>query len=249
MFELLRLITATTVIAFGVLSLYTGIKFIKLWFLFREESLFHLGTLSLGMVAYFITIDIFITWNDTIFVELIMIKVVPVVLSILCLELSLFYLTLFANRKNLWEKYIPFFFGISFGTSLALLGLTPDSDQWFWSLLVISYSISLILISLLTIKIVQNSFILMKSEELQKEADRRFLSTLIFASTMLFGGAIVDIMIFSIMTFSGLDFWQETIILGGLISPPFLILTIWFVNRLFRNLEEANIVQIMNLLS
>ena len=249
MFELLRLITAATVIAFGVLSLYTGIKFIRLWYLFREESLFHLGMLSLGMVVYFITIDIFITWNDIIFVKSIMIKVIPIVLSILCLELSLFYLTLFVNRKTLWEKYIPFFFGISFGTSLALIGLTPESDQWFWSLLIISYGISLSLITLLTIKIIRNTIILINSEEIQKKADRRFLSTLIYTSIMLFGGAIADIMLFSIMTIIGFDFWRDIVIIGGFITPPFLILTIWFVNRLFRNLEEADIVQIMNLLS
>ena len=51
--NILTLVTAISVIAFSGLSLYTGSKFFIMWRTFREESLFHLGTLCFGMLVYF----------------------------------------------------------------------------------------------------------------------------------------------------------------------------------------------------
>ena len=249
MLEILRMLTALAIIAFGGLSLYTGIKFLKLWRVFKEEAIFHLGTLSLGMLVYFFIIEMLIILNDITMVDLLVKKGIPIVFSLLCLELSLFYLALFANRKTLWEKYIPFIFGIGFGTSIGLLGLTPDIDPWFWGLLIITYGVTLVLITILTIKILLRVFNLMKGDDLQDENDRRFLSTLVYASIFLFGGAIVDIIIFTILTFSGLEYWQEVIAIGGVITIPFLFLAIWIVQKFFRNLENANVIHVMNLLS
>jgi hypothetical protein len=249
MLEILRLLTALTVIAFGGLSLFIGVKFFRLWHLFREEAIFHLGTLSIGMLVYFFILELLIILDDIILVDLLVKKGLPIVFSILCLELSLFYLALFANRKTIWEKYIPFMFGIGFGTAIGLLGLTPDLDTWFWGLLLITYSISLTLITILTIRISFRVMSLLKGVDIQNEDDKRFLSTLVYATIFLFGGAILDIIMFTIMTFSGFEGWKDIITVGGVITAPLLLLAIWIVRKFFKNLEKANIIHVMNLLS
>jgi hypothetical protein len=247
--EILRILTALSVIAFGVLSIYTGLKFFRLWHLFKEEAIFHLGTLCFGMLGYFLILELLIILNDTALVDFLIKKGIPVIFSLLCLELSLFYLALFANRKSLWEKYIPFIFGIGFGTSIGLLGLTPESDPWFWTLLIITYTISISLTSILTIRISLRVLTLMKEDEIRSETDKRFLTTLIYATIMLFGGAIGDIFIFTLLTFSGKEYWQDVISMGGIITIPFLLLAIWVVRKLFRNIEKADVIHLMNLLS
>ena len=144
---------------------------------------------------------------------------------------------------------IPFIFGIGFGTSIALLGLTPESDPWFWTLLFITYGISISLTTILTTRILLRVTNLLKQDEIQNEADRRFLTTLVYAAIMLFGGAIGDIIIFTVLTFSGLEYWQDVISLGGVITIPILLFAFWVVRRFFRNLERANVLHVMNLLS
>ena len=103
------------------------------------------------MLVYFTFLEIIVMWKNIDLVNLIIQKGIPIIFSLLCLELSLFYLTLFSNRKSLWEKYIPYMLSISLGTSIALLGLSSESSIWFWSLLLLTYGISIVLISVLSV--------------------------------------------------------------------------------------------------
>ena len=105
--EILTLITAVTVIAFAGLSIYTGLKFFLMWRTFREESLFHLGTLCFGMLVYFAILEIIILWNDIEFVNIIIQKGIPIVFSLLCLELSLFYLLFSRTEKHYGKNMYP----------------------------------------------------------------------------------------------------------------------------------------------
>lgn len=247
--EILTLVSAVAVIAFSGLSFYTGLKFFLMWRTFREEALFHLGTLCFGMLVYFTFLEIIIMGKNIDLVNLIIQKGIPIIFSLLCLELSLFYLTLFSNRKTLWEKYIPYMLGISLGTSIALLGLSSESSIWFWSLLVLTYGISIVLISVLSVKLVLRVVSLMKDETLKKDVDRRFLQTIVYATMLLFGGAIVDILIFQYITFTEAGNVSDIFAIGGIITPPFVVFTAFLVRRFFNNVENADVVHIMNLLS
>jgi len=247
--EILTLITAVTVIAFAGLSIYTGLKFFLMWRTFREESLFHLGTLCFGMLVYFAILEIIILWNDIEFVNIIIQKGIPIVFSLLCLELSLFYLALFTNRKTLWEKYVPYLLGMAFGTSIALLGLSSESNPWFWNLLFLTYGISSVLISILSFRLVLRVLTLLKDDTLIIYADKQFLLTLVYTAILLFGGALVDILIFQYVIFTDIENLSDIFAIGGIITPPFVLITTWYVRRFFRNVEKANVVHIMNMLS
>ena len=247
--EILNLVTAVTVIAFAGLSVYTGLKFFFMWRTFREESLFHLGTLCFGMLVYFAFLEIIILWNSIELVSIVIQKGIPVIFSLLCLELSLFYLTLFSNRKTLWEKYVPYLLGISLGTAIALLGLSSESNPWFWSLLFLTYSISIVLISVLSFRLVRRVISLMKDENLTNNVDKQFLHTIAYATILLFGGALIDILIFQYITFTEVGNISEIFAIGGIITPPLVILAAFLVRKFFRNVEKADVIHIMNLLS
>ncbi len=247
--EILTLVTAVAVIAFAGLSSYTGLKFFLMWRTFREESLFHLGTLCFGMLVYFAFLEIIILWNSVELANVITQKGIPIIFSLLCLELSLFYLALFSNRKTLWEKYVPYLLGIGLGTSIALLGLSPESNPWFWSLLFLTYGISIVLISILSFRLVLRVISLIRDETLIKDVDKRFLLTIVYATILLFGGAIIDILLFQYITFIDVGNLSNIMVIGGIITPPFVILAAIFVRKFFRNVENADVVHIMNMLS
>jgi glycosyltransferase involved in cell wall biosynthesis len=247
--EILTLVTAISVIIFAALSIYTGFKFFLMWQAFREESLFHLATLSFGMLLYFAFLELIILWNDVQIVNTIIEKGIPIVFSLLCLELSLFYLALFSNRKTLWEKYVPYFLGASLGTAIALLGLSSESNPWYWSLLFLTYGISVVLISILSLRLILRVISLMKNENLTKNVDKRFLQTILYSTILLFGGSIIDILIFQYVTFTDVSVLLDFFAIGGLISPPFAVLAIHLVRKFFNNVENADVVHLMNLLS
>ncbi|MHA2054530.1 MAG: hypothetical protein ACXABI_16870 [Candidatus Hodarchaeales archaeon] len=247
--ELLVFATILTLFAFAILVILTSFYFFRLWRLFREEALFHLGILCIGMLAYLTVVGILVLTEDLQVVDFVLKKVFPIVFSILCLELSLFYLTLFSNRKSLWEKYIPFVFGVGFGTSLALLGLTPDTDPLYWGLFLVTYSISFILITILTVKIALRVFPLIKEQNQLRKGDRKFLTTIVYTSVFLFFGAIGDMLIFALMIYSPDYQWRELIQISGIVVFPFLLLSIWLIRKIIRTFEDADVIHVMNLLS
>ena len=247
--EILILITAISVFVFAALSIYMGFKFLLMWRTFREESLFHLATLSFGMLFYFVFLELIILWSNVEIVTTITEKGIPIIFSFLCLELSLFYLALFSNRKTLWEKYVPYLLGASLGTAIALLGLSSESNPWYWSLLFITYGISVVLISILSFRLILRVMSLMKDENITKNVDKRFLQTIVYSTILLFGGSIIDILIFQYVTFTDVSILLDFFIIGGVVTPPFAVFAVYLVRKFFRNVENADVVLLMNLLS
>jgi hypothetical protein len=248
-YELLKLGTILTLVAFSVLVIITGIYFFRLWRSFKEEALFHLGILCSGMLVYFIIISLLIITEDLDFVDTILRKVFPVVFSLLCLELSLFYLTLFSNRKNLWEKYIPFIFGVGTGTSFALLGLPAGENPLYWNLFFVTYCISFILITIITIKIALRVFPLIREHHQLEKGDKKLLSTIIYTAVFLFFGSIGDMLLFALMIYSPDYQWREILQISGIVIFPCFLLCAWLIRKIFKTIEEADVIHVMNLLS
>jgi len=244
----LRLSAMISMFLFATLFLYAAIKFFRIWRKFREESLFHLGMLSLGMILYFLIVLLMVGLARDPETTVFLIKrVIGIAYSILSLEMSLFYVTAFTNRRTLWEKYIPYFFGITTGMSFAILGMS-ETDPWFSVLLLIAYIAPLFLITILVVRIVLSSYHLLKEDQLTPE-DRGFIKTLAGTALILFMGALGDLSFFWIVILSGVDFWLFIVLLSGIISPLLLILSFILIRAVFLNIEEADIVHLMNLLS
>jgi hypothetical protein len=144
---------------------------------------------------------------------------------------------------------VPYLLGIGFGTSIALVGLSPESNPWFLSLLFLNYGISIVLITILSFRLVLRIFSLMKDETLIVNVDKRFLLTIVYTTILLFGGAIVDIIIFQYIIFADTGNLSDIFAIGGIITPIFVILTTLYVRKFFRDVEKADVVHIMNLLS
>ncbi len=245
---LLRLSAMISLILFAGLFLYAAIKFFKIWRKFREESIFHLGMLSLGMILYFLIIGLMVVFSEEPDTTIFIIKrIVGIAYSILSLEMSLFYVTAFTNRRTLWEKYIPFIFGITTGISFAILGMS-DTNPWFSILLIIAYITPLILITILVIRIVVRSYQLLKEDLLTIE-DKGFIKTLVGTALILFMGALGDLTFFWLIILIGVNLWPFIILLSGIITPVLLILAIFLIRTVFLNIEEADVVHLMNLLS
>ncbi len=245
---LLRLSAIISIFLFAGLFLYAAVKFFRIWRKFYEESLFHLGMLCLGMILYFLIIIFMVGFAEDPDTTVFLIKrVIGIAYSILSLEMSLFYVTAFTNRRTLWEKYIPFFFGITTGMSFAILGMS-ESDPWFSVLLLIAYIAPLILITILVIRIVLRSYHLLQEDQLTPE-DRGFIKALAGTALILFIGALGDLSFFWIIILSGIDLWPFIVLLSGVISPLLFILAVFLIRTVFLNIEEANIIHLMNLLS
>ncbi|MFX0014989.1 MAG: hypothetical protein ACFFB2_07700 [Promethearchaeota archaeon] len=245
---ILQLSAMISIFSLASLFLYVAIKFFKIWRKFREESLFHIVMLSFGLVFYFLIVMLIVGFAEDSDISLFLIKrVVAIAYSILSLEMSLFYVTAFTNRRTLWEKYIPFLFGITTGLSFAILGIS-ETDPWFSILLLIAYLIPLILITILVIRIVLRSYQLLKEDRLTPE-DRGFIKTLAGTAVILFIGALVDLGFYWIIILIGVGFWSTIVSLAGILAPLTLILAIFFIRTIFLNIEEADIVYLMNLLS
>ncbi|MFX1283324.1 MAG: hypothetical protein ACFFB5_06695 [Promethearchaeota archaeon] len=230
------------------LFLYAAFKFFRIWRKFREESIFHVGMLSSGMVLYFLIVMLMVGFTQDSDITLFLIKrVIGIAYSILSLELSLFYVTAFTNRRTLWEKYIPFLFGFTTGTSFAILGMS-ESDPWFSILLLITFLTPLILILILVIKIVFRSFHLLQEDKLTPE-DRGFIKTLAGTAIILFMGAIGDLGFYWIIIFLGGELWPTIVLFAGFLAPLTFIITVFLIRTIFINIEDADIVHLMNLLS
>lgn len=244
---LFRMSAIISMFLFAGLFLYAAVKFFRIWRNTREESLFHLGVLSLGMILYFFIILIMIGFSDPDNAIFLIKRVIGITYSILSLEMSLFYITAYINRRSLWEKYIPFIFGITTGTSLAVFGMN-ETDPWFPLLSAIAYITPMILITILVIRITIRSYYLLKEDQLTPE-DKGFIKALIGTAIILFIGAIGDLSFFWLFVFIGPDIWSSIITLSGIISPLIFILSIFLIRTVFLNIEEADIVHLMNLLS
>ncbi|MFW9906746.1 MAG: hypothetical protein ACFFFH_20740 [Candidatus Thorarchaeota archaeon] len=230
------------------LFLYAAIKFFRIWIKFREESIFHIGMLSSGMVLYFLIVMLMVEFAQDSEITLFIIKrVIGIAYSILSLEMSLFYVTAFINRRTLWEKYIPFLFGITTGTSFAMLGMS-ETDPWFSILLLITYLTPLILITILTIRIVLRCYHLLQEDKLTSE-DRGFLKTLAGTAIILFMGAIGDLSFYSIIILVGAELWPTIVFFAGILAPVTVIIAVFLIRTIFINIEEADILHLMNLLS
>ena len=244
---LFRMSTMISMLLFAGLFLYAAVKFFRIWRKTREESLFHLGVLSLGMILYFFIILIMIGFSGPDNAVFLIKRVIGIAYSILSLEMSLFYITAYINRRSLWEKYIPFIFGITTGASLAIFGMN-ETDLWFPILSVIAYITPLILITILVIRITVRSYYLLKEDQLTPE-DTGFIKALVGTAIILFIGALGDLSFFGLIILLGADIWPFITTLSGIISPLIFILSIFLIRTVFLNIEEANIVHLMNLLS
>ncbi|MFX1506756.1 MAG: hypothetical protein ACFFDC_11700 [Promethearchaeota archaeon] len=245
---ILRLSAMISMLLFAALFLYAAIKFFRIWRKFREEALFHLGMLSLGMIFYFLIVFLMVALaGDPETTVFFLKRVIGIAYSILSLEMSLFYVTAFTNRRTLWEKYIPYFFGITTGVSFAILGMR-ETDPWFSILLLIAYIVPLFLITILVIRIVLSSYHLLQDDQLTPE-DRGFIKTIAGTALILFVGALGDLSFFWAVILIGADLWPFIVLLSGIITPLILVLSIYLIRAIFLNIEEADIVHLMNLLS
>ncbi|MHA1215108.1 MAG: hypothetical protein ACTSR2_11265 [Candidatus Hodarchaeales archaeon] len=242
----------SSIITLGVLILLAFMaarKFLQLWKKYREESLFHLGMITLGMIGYFLFLEVLMIIDDLNIIQFILKNHLPIIYTLICLEMSLFYLTIFTNRKSLWEKYIPFIYGIGFGFSISLLGIS-DTEVLFWNLLVLAYSISIIPTSVMVTRILFRLVPLIRSEESSLTSDdKKFLIVVLAATVLLFVGSLLDLSAFLVMLNIGLDVWPLVVSITGIILPFLLVLTIIFAVKIFKSITNADIVQIMNMLS
>ncbi|MFX0182481.1 MAG: hypothetical protein ACFE95_05285 [Candidatus Hodarchaeota archaeon] len=246
--ELLRISSVLFLLALAGVFAFASIKFFKIWRKFREESLFHLGALSFGMIVYFFIVVIMVlVVEDTQIVVQVIERYIGIIYSLLSLELSLFYVTTFTNRRSLWEKYLPFIFGITTGISLCLI-VIPKTDPWIPILLIIAYILPLVLISILVSKVCLRTYSVIKEIQLKPE-DRSFLKSLAGASLILFLGALMDMTFFFIVLFTDLDLWALIVSIAGILCPITFIISLLFVKKIFSDIEDADVVHLMNLLS
>ncbi|MHA1972440.1 MAG: hypothetical protein ACTSW1_05595 [Candidatus Hodarchaeales archaeon] len=246
--SLLQLSAVIALAGFVIIAFISAIKFLSFYFKYREESLFHLVMISLGMVVYFVILDSMLVYNDLQLIDFIIKHFVTIVFTLLCLELSLFYLTIFSNRKNLWEKYIPFLYGISFGFFIALLGIS-DAVFFLW-LVVLTFSISVIPTSIMAVRILYRiiPLVIKKESDLTLE-DKKFMIILLAASSLLFGGSLIDVLAYFIILNLGIEIWPVIADLTGLFLPIAFIASVIVIRYLARDLDEADIIHIMNILS
>ena len=237
-----------SMLGLSAISLFAGIKFLRIWRLFREESLFHLGVLFLDFIVYMLFIVfIILVSEDTETSNLLLKRFLGVIYSFLALEMSLFYLTTFINRRSLWEKYIPYALGATFGVALTVM-IIQDTDPWYNFLLVIVYILPFLLVPFLVLKVVKRTYRVYKDPQMTRD-DKSFVMAIGFGSVFMFTGALVDMVFFWIVITTNINFWEFLISTGGIIAPIFLIIVVYIINKLFKNIEEADVIHLMNLLS
>jgi hypothetical protein len=185
--------------------------------------------------------------EDTQIVTQVIERYIGIIYSVLSLELSLFYITTFTNRRSLWEKYFPFIFGITTGISFCLL-VIPKTDPWIAILLLIAYVLPLVLISVLVSKVCLRTYSVIKEIQLKPE-DRSFLKSLAGTSVILFLGALGDMIFFFIVIFTDLDLWTQIVSIAGILTPITFIISLLFAKKIFSDIEDADVVHLMNLLS
>jgi hypothetical protein len=232
----------------AIVSFYAGIKFLRLWRKFREESLFHLGVLFLEFVIYMVFIAfIFLISDDVETSNYLLKRYLGIIYTILGLEMSLFYLTTFINRRSLWEKYVPYTLGITFGIAVAVM-LVQDTDPWYNLLMIIVYILPFIPVSILALKMMIRIYTVYTDPHIIPE-DKSFVMAIGIGSVFMFVGALFDMVIFWIIIITDINFWYVFINIGGIFAFFFLIIAGYVIRRLFINIEKADVVHLMNLLS
>ena len=244
----LRISAMLSLVGISAISLYCSVHFFRLWRKFREESLFHLCILCFGLIIYFLFIAamVLIGTEKATMVNIAK-RTVGIIYSFLCLETSLFYLSAFSNRRGLLEKYIPFMLGITFGMALALIGM-QDSNPWFETVLVIEYYLPFVFMLGLLIRISHTTIEVLRDEQISNE-DKQFMKVLLIAAIAMFLSAIGDLIFFGIMMFISADFWDSLIVISGIIGPFLAIMFLYLVKRLFEDIDQADVLHLMNLLS
>ncbi len=249
MIELLfKISTFASLLIFVVIFLVGGIKFFKIWLTLREESLFHLAMICFGLLAYLL----FVNWmvlimEDNEMVEFMIKHLLGLMFTPLYLEVSLYYLTTYINRRNLWEKYFPFLFGIMVGVSFLLLTL-PESDPYFGILSSIAYGVPVLLTSILLIRICLRNYNVFKESELA-EKDRNFILAFTLLTIIMFFGSLFDISFFIIIAITGIELWPLIIPVTGTLGPIMVIIAVYYFRRILRMIDDADILYIMNILS
>lgn len=237
-----------SILGLSAVSLYAGIKFLRLWRKFREESLFHLGVLFLEFIVYMVFISFLILISDdTETSNYLMKRYLGIIYAILALEMSLFYLTTFINRRSLWEKYVPYTLGVTFGIAVAVM-LVQDTDPWYNLLLVIVYILPFIPVSILVMKMVGRTFTIYTDPLIISE-DKNFVMAIGIGSVFMFVGTLFDLVFFWIVIITDINLWDIIVNIGGIIAPIFLIVVVYVIRKLFINIEKADVVHLMNLLS
>ncbi|MFW9777628.1 MAG: hypothetical protein ACFFE8_02160 [Candidatus Heimdallarchaeota archaeon] len=236
-----------SILAFAAISLYSGLKFFKVWRLFREEALFHLFTLSLGLVVYFIVISGLVLWYDPSSSIVIIVRMINPIYSFLCLEMSLFYLSAFVNRRIILEKYIPWTYGITFGLAVALT-FVSENDPFYPVLFLISFGFPILLVGFIGIRVLMRIREIIRTEDIE-DLNKAFLNSLMIVVLALGVGAGSDILLLALLILSNAEFWSILILLIGIIGPIILVSFTWFMRDFFRNLEKANVPHLFNMLS
>lgn len=237
-----------SMLGLSAISLFTGIKFLRIWRLFREESLFHLGVLFLDFIVYILFfIIIILVSEDTETSNLLLKRYLGVIYSFLALEMSLFYLTTFINRRNLWEKYIPYALGATFGVALTVM-IIQDTDPWYNFLLIIVYILPFLPVSFLVLKVVKRTYRVYIDPQMTRD-DKNFVMAIGLGSILMFAGSLLDMIFFWIIITTKINFWDLLVLTGGILAPIFLIMVVYVIRKLFKNIEEADVIHLMNLLS
>ena len=245
---LLKVSTVVSLVVFAIIFLVGGIKFFRIWLNLREESLFHLAIMCFGLLAYLIFINwmIFIM-EDRDTVDFMIKHLLGLIFTPLYLEVSLYYLTTYINRRNLWEKYFPFLFGIMVGISFLLLTL-PDSDPYFGILSLIAYGVPVLLTSILLFRICLRSYAVFKDSELE-EKDRSFILAFTLLAIFMFFGSLFDASFFIIIVVTEIDLWPLILPISGVLGPIMIIPSFYYFRRILAMIDDADILYVMNILS
>lgn len=237
-----------SMLGLAIVSFYTGVKFLRLWRKFHEESLFHLGVLFLEFIVYSLFIAFLILISEDAETSNYLLKrYLGIIYAILALEMSLFYLTTFINRRSLWEKYVPYTLGVTFGIAVAVM-LVQETDPWYHFLLFIVYILPFIPVSILLLKMVSRTYTVYTDPNIIPE-DKNFVMAIGIGSVFMFVGALLDMVLFWIVILIDINLWDVIINIGGIVAPIFLIIVAYIIKRLFSNIEKADVVHLMNLLS
>ncbi|MHA2290035.1 MAG: hypothetical protein ACXABG_14715 [Promethearchaeota archaeon] len=245
---LLRISTFISLITFSVIFLAGGMKFFRIWLKIREESLFHLAIMCFGLLVYMIFINwmIFIM-EDRTTVDFMIKHLLGLIFTPLYLEVSLYYLTTYINRRNLWEKYFPFLFGIMVGISFLLLTL-PDSDPYFGILSLIAIGVPIVLTSIILVRICLRSYYVFKESELA-EKEKNFVLVFTLLAIVMFFGSLLDASFFMILAATEINLWPLILPITGILGPIMAIISFHYFRRMLMMIEDADILHIMNILS
>jgi hypothetical protein len=245
---LLRITTFLSILVFVGAFLLGGVKFFRIWRNLREESLFHLSMLCFGLLLYIIFIGILVLLlEDEHMVDFLIKHVLGLIFTPLYLEVSLYYLTTYINRRNLWEKYIPFVFGIMVGISLLLFTL-PSSDPYFGILSAFAYGIPVILTSILLARICIRSYSVFKESDLS-DKDKSFIFSFTILAIAMFFGSLFDASFFIIIAVTEINLWPILIPLSGTLGPVMAVIVLIYIRKVFSMIDDADILYVMNILS